>query len=333
MKSIKLQLFFVVLAFLTMIVVSILYVRAIVNQHMAINSEEIMGSANATIQSLLSEAEITLANVAFSIDNLLHEDTSFENIEKFFVSVSRWHDTDKREYFAFNGLYGFINDRYIDGSGWVPPADYNPRMRPWYIGAAVTNDIYYTDPYTDADSGNTVISVSKKLGVTDPASVIAIDFDITAVSEYIENLHIASGGYGMLINNRMEIVSHENHEMTGQSVAVATSPYHSFADVLMNDDPKEITSLRVTDYNGKHSIVFISRLFNGWHIAIITPLSSYYDQLRTMAIVISLLGTVLTAVLCIILLKLNSEKAKADEKNQMKSSFLAKMSHEIRTHQ
>ncbi|MDR3231046.1 MAG: response regulator, partial [Synergistaceae bacterium] len=52
---------------------------------------------------------------------------------------------------------------------------------------------------------------------------------------------------------------------------------------------------------------------------------------RYTAAVLSVVGSLLMSILCVILLRLSAAKMRSDEENRSKSTFLARMSHEIRT--
>ena len=43
-------------------------------------------------------------------------------------------------------------------NGWEPPADFDPRERPWYQAAAAAQDTIVTAPYVDAQSGDLVVT-------------------------------------------------------------------------------------------------------------------------------------------------------------------------------
>ena len=55
----------------------------------------------------------------------------------------------------FTGIYGYINGQYIDGSGWIPPKEYDPLTRDWYIDAfEAGGDMVLSEPYVDAQTGS-----------------------------------------------------------------------------------------------------------------------------------------------------------------------------------
>ena len=327
------QLLFVVIAFLTMIVVSYWYVRDIVQQQMKANGIEVMKSATYTVRSLLAETEVSLINVAFSVENMIIQQQGQEQINDFLVNLSTWFIlSGHTRYFAFNGIYGVVRGEYFNGALWSPPPEFVPQTRPWYLGAVRNNGrIYYTDPYIDEMTKKPVISVSRMIfdDKRNPAGVIAVDFDVTVLSDFVNKLSVAGGGYGFLLNNKLELVSHRDPDLIGRPLGEAGLGYRPLVQMIRAW--RDVSAVEIADYDGTPSVVFISDLVNGWHIGLVVPLSTYYDQIHSMALVLACLGLALMGGLCLILLRLYTAKEQADERSQTKSSFLARMSHEIRT--
>ena len=326
------QAMLVVLAFVIMVGVSFWYVKDIVQQQMRVNGDEVIASANATVRSLLSETEVALINVLFGVEEMIDSGASTEDLTRYITNLSTWLIEKTQRYFGLNGIYGYVRGEYIDGGGWVPPEDYAPEKRLWYIGAMKNQGrTHYTDPYVDAETGRVIISVSRQLRSKDgiPGGVVAIDFYISAVSEYIESLRPVGGGYGVLFNDRLELVAHRDPTLMGKSFAQIGPDYAKLAKRL--DTDFTFSAVEFTDYDGVKSVIFLSRMFNDWRVGTVTPLAVYYDKVYTMAVVLSAIGFTLMSVLCLLLLKLYVAKEAADEKNQNKTSFMARISQEVRT--
>ena len=326
------QAMLVVLAFMIMVGVSFWYVKDIVQQQMRINGDEVIASANATVRSLLSETEVSLISVLYPVERLIDDGESTENVVRHIAALSDWLVEKTHRYFALSGIYGYVRGEYVDGGRWIPPADYVPEKRPWYIGAIQKQGkTHYTDPYVDAETGRVIISVSREVRGKEGTSggVVAIDFDISAVTEYIEGLHPVGGGYGVLINDRLELVAHRNPSLTGKPFAQVGPDYAKLAKML--DTDLTLSAVEFTDYDGVKSVIFLSRMFNDWRVGTITPLAVYYDKVYTMAAVLSAIGFTMMSILCLLLLKLYVAKEAADEKNLNKTSFMARISQEVRT--
>ena len=332
-KSPKLKpLVYVVIAFVSMVGVSYWYTRDIVQQQMRVNGREMVQASAATMRAFLSESEASLVNVVFTVETMLDSDDPRREIRKYLVSLSDWFYSSDSRYLAFRGLYGVINGSYVDGDNWQPPPGYDPESRPWHTGAVLRQGaVYYSDPYAEAVGGQAVISISQQLFDQNGRNVgvLSMNFDVHSISDYLVTVNLGKGGYGFLLNNRLEVIAHRDEGLHGNHMSMISADYSRLAGMIANQE--EITAVHITDYDGVEGVVFMTELFNGWYLGAVTPLSAYYDTVNTMAFVMSYLAVLLMSFLCFLLLKIYADKEVADERNQSKSFFLARMSHEIRT--
>jgi hypothetical protein len=83
----------------------------------------------------------------------------------------------------FTGIYGYIQGEYLDGIGWIPDDDYDPKSREWYLEAFEANgEPTIVHPYLDAQTDTIMISVSQLLN--DGESVVSLDIALNEV-QYI----------------------------------------------------------------------------------------------------------------------------------------------------
>jgi len=333
-KSIYLQVVFVFLAFTVMVLVSYFYIRGVVQEQMTRYSEKTISSAEYELKSIFTQYEISLSNFSFSVEHMIKSDYSQEAILSHFHKWTDWITQNQSDFEEFSGVYGVVRGEFLDGSGWIPPADYIPQSRPWYVGAASLNGrIYYTVPYIDADSDEIVVSIS--MCVFDAnyrrAGVIAIDFNISSIVDYVSNLSMADFGYGVMLNEKLSFVMHPNSDYDGVNL-IDAGVHHNYAEIgrlLAYGDP--VSAVLFTDFDGQRSIAYFRTLFNNWHIGIVSPLASYNRNVTQLATVLSVLGLILFSILSYFLVMLSMGKTRSDEASRSKSHFLATMSHEIRT--
>jgi len=331
-KSFYLQVLFVFLAFAVMVLVSYFYVRAMVQDQMLSYSERTISSVEYEIKSILTQYEIALSNFAFSTENIIQDEYTPEELRAHFYKWTDWLTSNQEEFQEFSGVYGFIQDKFIDGSDWVPPPDYIPQLRLWFSGAVYANgNISYTVPYVDAQSGEIVVSISVVVFDENSrrAGVIAIDLNIASIVEYVSSLNMENDGYGVMLNEEMVFVMHPNPNYTGVNILETETKYTEIGHILETGEP--ISAFVFTDINGHRSIAYFRTLFNDWHVGIITPLASYNRNVNQLAVVLSVLGFVLMSILSYFLILFSLEKRRSEEASKTKSSFLATMSHEIRT--
>jgi len=333
-KSFYLQVIFVFLAFAIMVSVSYFYIRGVVQEQMLRYSEKTISSAEYEVKSIFSQYEIALSNFAFLTEYMISSDYTRDEILAQFYKWSDWLTSNQENFQEFSGVYGFIQNEFIDGTGWEPPSDYEPQLRLWYTGAVLANGrINYTVPYIDADSGEVVISISMAIFGANSrrAGVLAIDFNITSIVDYVSTLSMADYGYGVMLDEKLDFVMHPNDAYAEVNIMDAGDDqnYVEIGRLLEAGEP--VSGVLFTDGDGVRSIAYFRTLFNDWHIGIISPLASYNRNVTQLATVLSVLGIILMSILSYFLIMFSMAKTRSDEASRSKSHFLATMSHEIRT--
>lgn len=89
--------------------------------------------------------------------------------------------------------------------------DYDPRMRPWYIGAQSLSrkaDVYWTDPYIFFTSKEPGITASVKYHGARPEEVTIFAFDVKLInlSRFISTLKVGERGLTALLTHEGKIV-------------------------------------------------------------------------------------------------------------------------------
>ena len=98
------------------------------------------------------------------------------------------------------------------------PKDYDARGRGWYK-AAIGQDYYITAPYTDALSGEIVISIAKEVKKNGQRiGVIGIDFNLSILNKMLNELKIGDSGYMVLFTNDGMVISHPAKERLGENI-------------------------------------------------------------------------------------------------------------------
>jgi signal transduction histidine kinase/CheY-like chemotaxis protein len=326
------QVLFIFLAFLGMVLVSYFYVSDIVTKQMLLICDGILDTTETAVSATLMDRELSFANISLSFEKLIRSGETNEEMLQFLKETNAFHLDKRTSMPDFMKIYAYIRGEFLDGSAWIPPPDYDAKMRPWYIGAINNHrDIFLSEPYVDAQTGNQVISISQLISDSsgEMYGVLAIDLNLSEITDYIRNQKIANNGYGVFITDKLVFTVHSNPELVGKSLNSVGGDYRNFTYMLVNRYP--VIAERFTDYNGVDSIAFFRTLFNGWHIGVITPRMKYYQSVYNLAFVLGIMGFLLMVSLSYLLVNSNVKQIKADDENKSKSSFLARMSHEMRT--
>lgn len=118
--------------------------------------------------------------------------------------------------YPFQSRPNFGADTYTcEHPGYTGPAaekqGYDPRCRPWYLGARASSKAFFTAPYVFAGSGELGITAAQGFGraapLAPPAGVCMLDFSFNPVAASVQQ-RILSNGYGYLVKTNREAVAH-----------------------------------------------------------------------------------------------------------------------------
>jgi signal transduction histidine kinase/CheY-like chemotaxis protein/HPt (histidine-containing phosphotransfer) domain-containing protein len=327
------QLLFVFLAFSLMVLVSYIFVDRIVERQIHSNADAVFRNAEAVIRADIREAEVTLLNTALSVLYRLERGQSPGEIGDYIRNLTQGLLMPENRVSGLINVQGYILGEYIDGQGWVPPDTYVPKERRWYTGAIeARGGIVRSAPYQEARTGKLIVAVSKSLRGSrgEDYGVLSVTMDMTVISDYVKNLQLAEGGYGMLVDQDLVIIAHPEEARLSRPLAEFSESHKKIAGDLAAGK-SEITAVRSMSAEGVMVVLSFWRIFTGWYLGIATPVSAYYHAVYRMAQVLVLLGVAFMIILSFFLIRLGMDKMRSDEENRSKSSFLARMSHEIRT--
>ena len=114
-------------------------------------------------------------------------------------------------------VYRDVNGQVVDEEV-TTDFSYDPRQRPWYIGAKESQQQYWTDIYiffTDQKPGVTAaFPVVNEQGQT--VSAIGIDVALDELSQFLQTQKVGQNGVAFIINNKAEIVAYPNIELAAQ---------------------------------------------------------------------------------------------------------------------
>ncbi|WNS75236.1 methyl-accepting chemotaxis protein [Bacillus sp. DTU_2020_1000418_1_SI_GHA_SEK_038] len=91
------------------------------------------------------------------------------------------------------------------------PDGYDPRVRPWYIGAkAQSGEPLITEPYIDAFTGGVIVTIAHAL--EDGSGVFAMDLSLQALNKLTEGIKIGKAGYPILLSAEGNYLVHPKIE-------------------------------------------------------------------------------------------------------------------------
>lgn len=201
--------------------------------------------------------------------------------------------------------FGSSTGKMIDGSGWNPPADFDPRTRPWYKLAQSGNKLVFSNPYLDSVTKQMALSIA--IPVRDAngrlQGVIAEDILLQTLLDDTKNINLHGSGYACLIDSTGTILAHPDEELIAKNVFEAGK--------LKNLAPafKEIlnTGQGFTTYSDNHQtfLVIYQRVpSTGWTLALTVPADEVYQPLARLkslfAFIFTLAIFIVVAVITVI---------------------------------
>lgn len=224
------------------------------------------------LDSYLTKGMDVLQVTAITVEYLMQRGASSEEIERFLVEESERYKADIDA--NFTGIYGVFNDVYIDGIGWVPDPDYDPKKREWYFAAEnAGGKPVVVSPYLDAQTNTIMISVSQMLYDND--SVISLDIVLDEVQIITENINLDNMGYGFIVDKEGMVVAHTDEGEKGKNYIEE----EQMRDLVSQMYEKKGSSFSA-EINGEKCMVFVSNVMNDWYVAMIISNTKLFQESR-----------------------------------------------------
>lgn len=230
-----------------------------------------LNSETEQIESYLNKGMNTLIVTANSVEYMMKQGYSADEIEKFLVEETEY--CQKNIDANFTGIYGYILDEYIDGVGWIPDEDYVPTERDWYIAAEkAQNEPALVEPYLDSMTGNIITSVSCMLD--DGKSVLSLDIALGEVQTMTEKINLNNIGYGFVITYDGLIVAHYDSDEKGKNYFESE---HDFAEQIVNNKEKWFRY----EIDGEDCTVFTNSILDSWNVAMIVSNDKLFNDVKS----------------------------------------------------
>ena len=293
-------------------------------------------SSSERIDKYLITGIDTMKFVSYTMDNMIRDGRSktemidyLENQSKAVVNVFPGSD---------NGFYAYVNDEYLDSSGWVPDEDYVPSERPWYIDAVANGGrVTVVDPYVDAMTGTMMITLAKTL--CDARSVIALDVSMETLQNITEEVASHDDAcIEMILDHRYNVIAHSVKSEVGKDYLGETGTLGSAVAGRLSETNESFFSIR---HGGIEYIVYAVPVENDWICLSVIDATSTFDRLKPPLILTRAAAVIIVTILLVIMIRsfrkgalaemLNEQTERAKAESAAKSAFLSNMSHEIRT--
>jgi signal transduction histidine kinase/DNA-binding response OmpR family regulator len=329
------QMIIVFATFAVMVIATYIYASNTERQHLKQGAEDVLTYTQDSILSDLLEPEATISTIAETIRLMILRGDNFKGISEYITSLTQHIlDSDEIMSYATNiyGVFDVFGGKLATGIEWSLPDDFPFEERPWYKAAVEAGgNVGVTEPYKDMAPGETtIISYARRIFDEEgnPLGIVCLDILLDRLRGYAVNTRVSKDSYGILLDKRFIVIAHPNPAYWGRALRDMNDGVSIETDLRLG---KKVSERRSFDYRGNSSVIFVRQLNNGWYLGLITPESTYYQSVKNIAGLLTVIGILMAMVLNIILIRFALAKNKADAESQQKSNFLATVSHEIRT--
>lgn len=173
--------------------------------------------------------------------------------------------------------------RFIDGTGWIPDAGWDPRGRGWYKQAMGASGVIFTDPYVDSITGNLVVSPAKAVSLADGSKrgVMGADISLVEISKLVNEIKVGDKGYALLIDATGMVMVHPVKELVGTKLAENTDKGLVQLAGTMSETESGFTKFQ--EQGVSKVVSFASVPLSKWKIAIVQPEAEVYAEVTDMA--------------------------------------------------
>jgi len=338
----------ITLAFALMVALSSYFMTDIVGKQLEDNALAALDYLETNIATDLKEPRTLLGGGSETVRKMILHGASKEEVHTYINEITRYLLSDEEQLADLDGLFGYFDvfgGVLIDGEDRTLPEGYSPVERTWYKEAvAAGGDIVFVQPYLSimTETPTNVIAYGRALYDDDGKllGVLALNMNFERVKGYIVNANLGKVWFGILLNEQYEFIFHRDPRYEGTKFEDVNSDTARLVALLKSGNDN-VSEFRMRNYQNIPSITFIRKLENGWYLGIVTPEDEYFKEVKRVRFILIFLGAALSVIFSVILVRIITEKQRADAKiseaekaimaNRVKTDFLAKMSHEIRS--
>ncbi|WP_148252467.1 methyl-accepting chemotaxis protein [Aidingimonas lacisalsi] len=206
------------------------------------NDEQVAGNLNAIAQGnaqALNQWFTSNATMLTSVEEAVQDDDPMASLKQ----LARAGD-------FMLAYVGYPEDgSTVFSDEWEPPEDYDPRERPWYQQAVDAGEAIVTKPYTDANTGQLVVSFAHPVYDGDElAAVVGADVVIDDIVADIAEIEPTPSSFAFLVADDGTLVAHPDVDLNLESATELSesldAPY--LAAMRQAESPRKL-SLQGTD--------------------------------------------------------------------------------------
>lgn len=211
-----------------------------------------------------------------------------------------------------SGVYiGMSNKEYIDPSGWVPDAGYDPTERDWYKDGLNNEKMAAGESYIDMDSNSMVVSISRVITFKDGRSgVVSSDVNLSAISENVAQYTPGKTGNAVLFDGET-ILASVNTDYNGKLASeLSSDPFMQKLGSAVASG--ETNTIVIKGNGGKEYYVSFDPVPNtNWTMVSYVPKADVLASVTTLNYVTAILLVIMLAISTVVIMLIISKKITA----------------------
>jgi len=224
--------------------------------------------------------------------SLIEDDNSAININRIYNKA-----IIKQE-FILAGV-GFETDGSVldNDPNWIPSANYDSRSRPWYVDAKKKMDIIFTAPYSDAVTGEIIVSMGIPMRESGRfTGAMFLDISLKGLGETLDKVELLDAGYAFLVSENGTLISFPDTQYNGKPMQTVFGSKLRITEQVQS----------VTLDNKSFQVKFVKVPDMDWYLAVVLDesiINSTTNTLRNQAIIYSLIALIAGLFLMLTLIK------------------------------
>ncbi len=207
---------------------------------------------------------------------------------------------------GMSDIYVALEDgMFYDGSGWIPPDDFDPLIRPWYLGVKKSKKSFITNVYIDAQTKKPLVTFAVPVFKNNIfEGVIGGDVSLDVFTKMAEDTGIKGRSIEYLDATGI-IVGHKSKELVGQNAKDVKKAIPNGLEIV-EKIYKDRSGMIHYSKGDKHKVLlFDTAPVMGWKVVASVEKDIAYKDVNDQLIqnvLIASIAIVLTIVVIILLL-------------------------------
>ena len=206
---------------------------------------------------------------------------------------------------AHNGM-GFALTYFGDEQGnmyrqdpALNTANYDPRVRPWYMDAKAANAMVMTAPYVSATLKKQVVTIAEPVMVSGSLfGVAAANLTIDQLTDAVQRLKVPGKGYTLMVDKTGLIISHPNNQLNNQQLNKIDS---NFTPSWLSQRANANT-LEERELDGETQLIYVAAVpSTDWELIFVMNKEEIMSQATTLAWWMSAVGAALLVLFGLVL--------------------------------